>query len=266
MTLYYSLSYFRHHRSNYEIPACGVNQGVFFTNFMPSMIRAMCAVWGGWTKIIHHDDRVMEVPYFKVLKRLEDAGVLRLRYMGPAETLTGSMLWRIDPIFDTQADWVVCRDIDSLPMHRDRKMVELAMSKGAAVHAIHDSESHSGPLMGGTSAFNAALVRKGLATPCVTSEEFRAVHGIGLDFDKHGADQTFLNREIWPKFQKQTIIHTRRPNLQYACMRAYPTIEPETPLDKVVRHIGAGYEVPKAMEILNALEYSEKRIIEECEK
>jgi hypothetical protein len=49
-------------------------------------------------------------------------------------------------------------------------------------------------------------------------------------------------------------------------MRAYPVAEQETDLDKVVRHIGAGYDTSEAMKVLSKMDYPERKIIEECEK
>jgi hypothetical protein len=120
--------------------------------------------------------------------------------------------------------------------------------------------------MGGTTSFNCTLVRDGIQSPAITARELISINAVGLDLDKHGADQTFLNRFFWPKFAKQTIIHTKRKDITYDCMRAYPVAEQETDLDKVVRHIGAGYDTSEAMKVLSKMDYPERKIIEECEK
>jgi hypothetical protein len=159
--------------------------------------------------------------------------------MGESMALCRSMLWRIEPLKDARVEWVVCRDVDSLPMHRDRKMVEAAIAAGAKTHLLLDSESHSG-LMGGMSSFHVD-----------TWKHFATSTYAGIDMDKHGADQHYLNREIWPHVKAQTLIHQRRRDIQYPdVMKTLPVAPQETPLDKVVRHVGAGFDRVKALEVM----------------
>jgi len=252
-----SLSFFRHAKSNYEIPACGENMGVFFANFLHSLIHAHWAVWdANWWLEIAHDDRVTELREFRFLEALERHSLIRLRDCGAAKTLCGSMLWRMDPVFDKDVEVVVCRDIDSLPMHRDRKMVEAFIASRGTVHAIHDSESHSGPLMGGMIAIKSA------GFP-YSKDQWEALK-TGYDLTEHGSDQRFLNEHLYPRIASNLLVHTRRPTLSYPCLRSYPALTQETALDHAVRHIGAGYSTDAVMKILENTEYPNKALIEEC--
>ena len=243
MKIIHSVSFFRSDSSGYESPRSGTSQGIFFKNFIKLLVYAHYAAFRGWELVIHHDDRVTAFDDFKFLDRCHDAGLLRLVYMGKANTLCGSMLWRMRPIWDSDADIVVCRDVDSLPMDRDRKMVEEFAQSGAVVHAILDSESHCGPLMGGMTAFRA--------------KEMRASFPDGLpdlkhiDLDKHGSDQRLLNTTVWPQLYRRTFIHQRREDIQYPeAMATKKVAEQTTDLDKVVRHIGAAYPREAAEAIL----------------
>lgn len=242
----YSLAFFRSDASGYESERAGTSRGIFFQNFIPSVIRAFRVVWGGWELRIHHDERVKDRECWPLLDRCARAGLLKLVPMGEAKELCSAMLWRLKPLQDPdldRADWVVCRDVDSLPMHRDRKMVEQAIQMGAIAHAILDSESHSGPLMGGMTAFRRT-----------TCELFSADLRDGIDMDKHGADQRYLNREIWPHVKAKTLIHQRRRDIQYPdAMKTLPVAPQETELDKVVRHVGAGYPRELADKVLREL-------------
>lgn len=254
-----SLAFFRNASSGYESEQCGVARGIFFVNFLRTVIRAHHAVWQGWDLVIYHDDRAMEFPYFKAMKRMEEAGILKLRDSGVSKTLCGSMLWRMRPVFWPDVDAVVCRDLDSLPMERDRKMVEKFLASPAIVHAIHDSESHSGPLMGGM----IAIKPKPFLERVKVSEYNEAMDK--WDLRQYGSDQRFLNAFVYPQIKDRLIIHTRRPTVADECQRIY-AVEPQTTdLDKVIRHIGAPYDVDLTMRILNAMDYPHKQAIEDCE-
>ena len=89
----YSLSLFRHAASNYEHPNYGDSRGRFFTNCLPSLVKAFRANYPGWQLRIHHDETLFQGAYGDMLCRLQGEGMLQLIYMGRAETLCGSMLW-----------------------------------------------------------------------------------------------------------------------------------------------------------------------------
>jgi hypothetical protein len=257
-----SLSWFRHGNSGYEQPASGTSQGIFFLNFMRSVVRAHHAAFPDWQLRIHHDDRVTEFPYFNVLRKMHLKGLLKLEFMGKADLLAASMLWRLWPIYDPSVEVVAFRDIDSLPMHRDYKMLEQFVANSrATLHVLHDSESHSGPLMGGLTACKVAAVRS-----ILPKEEFeRQLVAWNTRLVSHGADQHFMNELIYPKLAKDLLIHTRRNTMKYVCYRALPVFPQETELDNAIRHSGAAYDTEKVMEILSRTDYPNKALIEECE-
>jgi len=253
----HSIAWFRHDASGYESPRAGTSQGIFFANFMPTLVRAHYAVWGKDYQLrIHHDERVRDYPYFKAIERMHRAGLLRLMPCGEAKTLCGSMLWRLNPLFDptTATEWIVSRDIDSLPMHRDRVMVEEAIEAKAIAHAILDSESHSGPLMGGMTAFYAPRLKAACKLGNFTTlDDFLAKSPREINFNQHGADQKFLKSVVWPHVCKQMLIHQRREDVAYPEVLSTRPVAPQTTeLDKVVRHIGAGYPRERANEVLNS--------------
>ncbi len=243
MKLIHSLSFFRSDRSAYESERCGDARGIFFDNFIRVLLPAHKAVWGTDAElVVHHDDRVLELPSFRLLTKASEAGDVRLVFCGKVETLCGAMLWRLRPIYELGVDWVICRDVDSLPMHRDRKMVEEAIAAGALCHAMMDSESHSGPLMGGMTAFHADTFRTMVPKLPLFSEE---------EFDIHGSDQRYLNAVVWPKIAGKTFIHQRREDVIYPQAMETRRVHPQTTdLDRVVRHLGAGYDCERALAVL----------------
>ena len=255
----FSLSFFRSPASGYETPACGASQGVYFKDHLPAVIRAFHAAYPGWQLWIHHDERVMDFPYFKALEKMHSGGILKLIPMGEAKTLCGSMLWRMSPLWFEDVDLVACRDIDSLPMDRDYKMLEAFEKSAGTVHALHDSESHSGPLMGGMVAFKGPAFRK-LYGEIPLNKLFG-----DFDLSKHGSDQKALNAVVYHDTVQSLIVHTRRPSFVYPCLRSYPALPQETDLDKVIRHVGAAFDVSKALEVLGKMDYPNQGFIEQCE-
>ena len=226
----HSIAFFKHEASAYESERAGVARGIFFHNFVKPLILAHRIVWDGWMLRVHHDDAVTSTACFQMLAAAEKRGDLQLVNCGKAVTLTGSMLWRLRPCYDEGVEWVVCRDLDSLPMHRDRLMVEQAIASGAKVHAILDSESHSGPLMGGMTAFHAPTFRSIVPTlPAFNEASFNAL----------GADQRWLNGTLWPSLMSQAFIHQRRTDIAYPqAMRTARVLPQVTPLDKCANHVG----------------------------
>lgn len=244
-----SYSFFRHDNSAYEHPNAGEARGRFFVNFLRVLVRAHHACFSGFELRIHHDDRVREMPYFKALERMHDAGLLRLVAMGEAKTLCGGMLWRMLPADDDDVEAVVCRDVDSLPMPHDRRAVEEWWKTKKTAHVMHGSESHSG-VMGGTFSFRPEwLDLEGDWTwrKWIEHNEAR--------LNYHGADQHLLNNELRHRFEASLLIHklknARMCNEGAAEVRtiiAEPTpsdIHPEVAAhgDGFANFVGACYDV-----------------------
>lgn len=227
---------FRHNNSAYESLRCGDSRGKFFAGFLPALVRAHHHVWKDWILTIHHDDRVREFPYFEALSKMHLKGLLRLVPVGEAKTLCGrgGMLERFRPAFDVETEYLVCRDIDSLPMPRDRKMVEQFMAANAVVHVIHDSESH-GDLMGGTIAVQARRFRE--LTGLGTFDELLA-RGSGIDMNVHGGDQVLLNREIYHWVWRHLFLHAKKRSVDMRCMAALQVLPKECDEDRLFNHIG----------------------------
>lgn len=241
-----SYAFFRHPASAYESERCGESRGRFFINYFRALVRAHQHVWSSWTMLIHHDGRVMELPYFKALERMQELRLVTLRYCGDAKTLCGSMLWRLNAVFAENAETVVCRDVDSLPMPRDRAMVDEFSRSGAILHAIHDSKSHCGPLMGGTLGINAPEFRR--VTGHTSFETLlEAGRNLGLDYDVHGSDQAFLNSVVYPYLAPSTLIHTSRDVGQYPAQATLPVHERKCSEDRLANHVGGAFDVDRAV-------------------
>lgn len=224
----YSTAFFRSQASAYESERAGAGRGVFFVNYLRSLVRGFWATYGtlhNWRLQIRHDDRATEFPYFAKLKRMADAGLLDLIYRGPCLGLCDSMLWRMDPIWNPDSDFVLCRDLDALPTLREMKAVESWMALPYAswpVHSIHDSVSHKDAgLMGGLVGFHAPTTRGVIPRPLCDGS-----------LNVHGDDQYWLNATVVPLFSgriKQDTPETLGPK--------------DHPMDKLGSHLGGAFHM-----------------------
>lgn len=235
---------------------------------MPWVIRAFCATFGaqGWEMRVHHDDQMDRIIYGDVLQALARQGVLKLVNMGKAETLCGSMLWRLHPIFDPTVSLVAARDVDSLPMDRDLVMLDYFEKSSSFIHAILDSESHCGPLMGGMIAIKPAQFRA--TFPEITAVKDLLTAAPTLQYNNHGDDQLAMNQVIWPRTPQGTLIHQVGEIRRYPTARETQKVAPKvTEMDRVVNHIGAGFSIDRLKKALEGCgDYPNKELIETTER
>lgn len=129
------------------------------------------------------------------------------------------MLWRFDGVKDFE--YLLCRDTDAITTLREADSVKRWLIKSEIVHAMQDNIVHSIALMGGMVGFK--------------TEPFLGLVGnkllcVGEDLTRHGADQDFLMREIYPLI-KHSIYLDRFPDMM--------TNEPLWESNLVCRHIGS---------------------------
>ena len=253
----YSLAFFRSEFSAYESPRCGASQGCFFVNYIRAIVRMHPAVYPDWQMRIYHDDRVTQYPYWKAMERMQEAGLFKLIYAGTAHTLCGSMLWRLMPAWDPEVKYVLCRDVDSLQTPRERKAVDRWIASGKPVSALHDSQSHSSSaLMGGMVGFRTNWLNFNFPS----FEAFVAKAAArGIDLNKHGADQTLLNAEVYPITNSgDDVANEDRGSLG----------ERSHVLDQLCAHIGGAYHVEPVVKFFdeNPGMCSKLDIIRRCEQ
>lgn len=273
-----SYSFFRNDNSAYEHPNCGEARGKVFLNYIRLIVRAHHCIWPLWTLRFHHDDRVMEFPYFKAMRRMEEVGLLELRYFGKSKTLCGEggMLERMKPAFDPDVEYFICRDIDSIPLPRDRRAVEEFIASGKAVHVIHgESSSHAG-IMGGTFGAHAARFRK--LTRCDTFHDMigKGSFAEGESWNKHGGDQHHLARNLWPWFHRDLLLHELHHITDVPCDDTRRVISGAMPSDvnpQAAEHgdsfsnvIGGCSDVDKPYAFYDSLDLPIMEKIRECEK
>lgn len=249
-----SIAFYRDFNSAYESERAGAGRGVFFVNYLRSLVRAHYAVYPDFQLWIHHDELAREFPYFKVLERMQERGLLKLIPMGPSEALCKSMMWRLLPIWNLSVDVVLCRDLDALSTPRERRAIDKWLASDRAISALHDSESHSSAaLMGGMVGFRCEWMRERF----VSWNAFIALAGkYGIDLSQHDADQRLLNAAILPEAGDQIVYEDRQ---SLGAKDSY--------IDQLTNHIGGAFHVDPAVAWFKRNpEYCPKlKEIEECE-
>lgn len=170
-------------------------EGDRYAQYLPSFVRAHANIFPveeGWQLCIHVD-RLVAATYGALLQRYEEAGILAITKMESAP-LAKAMLWRMAPIFHMAAGYVFCRDIDAVPMPRDRACCEAFMHSDCTVHTIHDNKAHTG-IMGGLCGFYAPIFKTEMGVWSFNELLFYAKKTTE-EWSKHGTDQDVLNRLI----------------------------------------------------------------------
>jgi len=178
---------------SYSLFWCGKDSHArLYTNGLRATVLAHHNLFPGWALRFHHDGSLHLDPQSDRLIRWAEMGLVELRHMGPADRLCEAMLWRMSPVWEDQAGYVVCRDIDSLLTGRDRRATEEFTWSGAALHCLNDHPQHGAPIMGGMCSFYAPLFKEisGFKT---WSDLIR-----GWPLSTHGDDQLLLAERVWP--------------------------------------------------------------------
>lgn len=178
-----------------SIALFGPNYAKYSVN-LTAFVRAHHNVFDGYSLRVHIDDFVAKARVGKLLGRYATAGLIDLSLMGSA-VLCRSMLWRLAPLFEADADFVFSRDIDCPPMPRDYAVCEefirsVADGKKCCLATCHDSSSHAG-IMGGLCGFHAPEFRRVMGWSSL-GDIYKAAACSTEQWEKHGTDQDVLNR------------------------------------------------------------------------
>lgn len=163
-------------------------------------IRVAELLYPGWKVVVMTDQSVISSGYWQYLCKLCTNGRIDMYTLSDSE-LCRMMLYRLYPLFIIDGhrpkyDRIICRDTDSLLSYRERQAVEYWMRGPKMAHAITDSVSHTITLMGGMIGFQSGPFRERMGVK--TFDELLSLSQ-GIDFNRKGADQDFLNRYVLPK-------------------------------------------------------------------
>ena len=239
------------------------------------LVRGHYCVWRGCEMRVHHDEHVTKLPYWKSMERLAQEGLVTLIGPLPSQDLCKAMLWRMKPVFEPGNPVVICRDVDSVPMPRDRMAVEEWTDSGKAVHCIHDAAPHSG-VMGGTTSVLSYVFRQLIGVQ--SWEEFVALAPDTPHFDwaKQGTDQHLLNW-LLPKYARSTLVHELHHRVNdmgpvevrdKVTFQAYPEdmpVEVQKHGDEMCSIVGGCTEPKPCGAFFDAVDFPERDIIRRCE-
>lgn len=157
-------------------------------------------LYPGWVVHLTIDSSAYNSPYLEYFQQLREAGKANIDCQPTAE-LCHMMLYRLLPLFmiegnENRYERVLCRDTDSLLSYRERQAIEYWMRGTKMAHTMADSVSHTVDIMGGMCSFMSGPFRDRMGAK--SFDELLALSQ-GIDFNRKGADQDFLNRYVLPK-------------------------------------------------------------------
>lgn len=180
----------------------------FYERILPATLRSAKALYPDFEVRIHHDNSIYRNWYGDVLVRLAEREDVKLVYVDETEgrPLGQCALWRLLPLWEPDAEYVFCRDIDSVVTYRERCCVEEFIQSGMILHSISDHVQHECPMMAGMIGFNAYHFRQLLNFGAENFETaMRMDHGV--DWSHKNADQQLLMYNFWPKMKHVALCH-----------------------------------------------------------
>lgn len=188
-----------------------------FQSYLRSMhicIRFNRILYNGWDNVINMDEATYNSPYRKIFDWHQSKGFIKIKLWPNNTALCKAMLWRVATVFDyDHPDWryshVICRDLDSISTYREAQMVKQWIDEDKAMHCITDSVSHVIPMMGGLVGFRPGYINDILKlniNPEAAWEKLLSLSP-GIDYNRKGSDQDFLNQVMYPRLCQHTTEH-----------------------------------------------------------
>lgn len=178
----------------------------YLRNFAVNL-RMAPVLYPEWKVYLAVDEDTFYSPYKEYFVYHQEAGRIELK-IESKQALCINMLYRLHPLFISPDgyDRVICRDTDSLLCYRERQAVAYWEKSGRIASVITDSISHTVPIMGGMCGFMSKEFRE--VTGWQSFADMMAVmRESGINFQRKGTDQEFLNRYVLPKVHTSITEH-----------------------------------------------------------
>ena len=233
---------------------------ISYTRALLWSMRMSRIIFPGW-EVILETDKPTYMGNQGLLDGLKRCGLVL--HINEEAEMTKAMLWRLKPVFDyNHYSHIICRDLDSPPTYREAQCVQEWINSDLAAHAIADSISHGIPMLGGLVGFHTGYwpMRTGI------QHWVHLFEGVNINFNHKGADQTFLNQYIYPKFaslQNPSIMQHYLLGMPNTFLPGYRNSIPNIEVDGVNRedaiesndtcsHMGqAGWLLPQTFRFFN---------------
>jgi len=231
----------------------------FYWDHIPALVRAHHNLYPDWELRVHVDSTYHE-DRSRLLRAFEAEGLVNIVHCGENTACCRSMLWRMQPAWDTTVDYVVCRDMDSAPCPKDAKTIKQWIESGATLHTVNDNHQHTVVMMGGMVGFKVKPFLE--KCPWKTWEEMVNSFN-GLELPSGGHDQILMSGKLWSTYYPDVCAHRFAGLPADKTLRACYTSVPEGPLeglseqmcreaDTLMPYLGASsYEVPRACHIFD---------------
>lgn len=152
----------------------------------------------GWQTVFFVDE--LTVPQ-KTIRQIEKAGGDVRLYSSKKEP--NGMFVRFFIADEPGIERFIICDVDSRPCEREVNAVEAWIKSGKLFHAMRDHPYHAVPMLGGMwGAVGGALDW--------LTKAAKRFHRYKTPYTRkaaYGADQEFLWKEVWPKVQKNGVVH-----------------------------------------------------------
>lgn len=183
-------------------PSGGFDHHNFIQGFIIN-VRLNRLLYPNWVTVLNIDAQSYS-PFRKVYDWLQSKGLILINIQPDDEPFCRQMLWRVKTVVSyTHPDWdfthVLCRDTDSVPTYREAQAVTQWIQEGTTAHCITDSISHNIPMMGGLCGFKPADFGSRMGLNAEKAWKQLMDMADGIDFNRKGSDQDFLNRFVYPK-------------------------------------------------------------------
>jgi hypothetical protein len=170
----------------------------FYWDKVPAVLRAHHNLFPGWELRLHHDDSFYTDARGDVIQAYADHGLIRLVPCGKSQSIGLSALWRFKPLWEPGVEYMLSRDIDSLPVPKDRRAVEVFLQSRKVAHSITDHPQHrvagDGGFMAGMCGFHASQTLEAVS---IESWDAFVARGVNLDTWSGGPDQQLLYKAFY---------------------------------------------------------------------
>jgi len=174
------------------------NRRDFYWDMVPAIIRAHHNLFPGWELWLHHDTSLYTDARGDLFESYKEHKLLKLIHCGKSLSVGLSALWRFQPLWHPDVGYMLSRDIDSLPLPKDRRAVEVFLQSGKIAHSITDHPNHrptpTGGFMAGMCGFDA---RRTVSTVHIPNWDAFVAQGERLDTWSGGPDQQLLFRALY---------------------------------------------------------------------
>lgn len=175
----------------------------WYARYLPVAIRSLREIYKGCKIIIYHNQILYSCFYGGVLQELQKRGIVKLiPVYNDAPPMCEAMLWRLKAIWDAETEYVFIRDVDYLPIPKERIMIDEYMYYGKLLHTISDNKEHNVEMLGGLVGFNRIEFLKEINK---SWEEL--INASKINFEEIGSDQTFYNEYLWSVFKDNSVCH-----------------------------------------------------------